>query len=243
MPADPPKKPAPPGANPRGPAGGPAKSGNPGGPVAGPPGGGKAAAAFQAAMTQQKRNTAAQMGPMMDPFAPAGPTPQFGKLRLWQKIVLGLCGAAIAAILVIVFATDLIRVPGIEAGVLIRHNAEFLGQTITLPRKPVSATWQMLPYDNDRDSGGGGTSWRIRAVLEFAPADTEALLSSARSRPRPEGEAPESAGWYPEPVQEAMETAATELLDAGDFYSSLYRFGLLAHVGGTNYFLLDLYTD
>jgi hypothetical protein len=247
MAADPPRKPGPPGAAQRGPAGGRPKPAGPRGPGGAVPGGHVLPAGFQTTMKKpqgQKRGGAPQAGPMLsDPFGPTGPMPQFGKLQLWQKILLGVCGAVIAGILAIVFATDLIRVPGIETGVLIRHNVEFLGQTITLPRKPISATWQMLPHDVDADSAGGGTAWRIRAVLEFAPADGEAILASARSRPRPADEAPKSAGWFPKPVQQAMETHPTEVLDAGDFYSSLYRFGLLAHIEGTNYFLLDIQTD
>jgi hypothetical protein len=191
---------------------------------------------------QPKRDPRTQMAPgMNDPFGPAGPTPNFGQLRPWQKIALGLCGLMIATILFIVFATDLIRVPGIETGVLIRHNVDFLGETITLPRKPVSATWQMLPYGNTSESSG--TAWRIRAVLEFAPADTEAILMAAKSKPQPPGDAMREANWFPDAVRDAMDTHPTALYDASDFYNSLYRHGGLSHVEGTNYFLLEIYTD
>jgi len=264
MPADAPKKPAPPGA--ARPGGGAAGAGGgrppgarPGQPAGGalPPGmklapgtklppGVRLPPGFQAAMGKpppRKPDPRQMAAGMNDPFGPMGPTPNFGQLRLWQKIAIGLCGLMIAGIAFIVFATDLIRVPGIDTGVLIRHNIEFLGETITLPRKPVSATWQMLPHDPDGNTVGGGTAWRIRAVLEFKPADTEAILMAAKSKPRPAGEALGKANWFPEPVRDAMDAHPSELYDASDFYSSLYRHGTLAHVEGTNYFLLEIFSD
>ena len=265
MPADAPKKPVPPGAaRPGGGAGGPGGGRRPPGAGPGQPAGGalppdmklapgtqlppgaKLPPGLEALARQQqtpKRDPRQMAAGMDDPFAPAGPTPKFGQLRPWQKIVIGLCGLMIATILFIVFATDLIRVPGIDTGVLIRHNIEFLGETIALPRKPVSATWQMLPHDVDANSAGGGTAWRIRAVLEFKPADTEAILMAAKSKPRPAGEALGKANWFPELVRDAMDAHPTELYDASDFYSSLYRHGTLAHVEGTNYFLLEIFSD
>lgn len=176
-----------------------------------------------------------------DPFGPAGPKPQFGKLQRWQRILLGLCGTMIATILVIVFATNLIRLPGIDTGVLIRHNVDFLADTIKLPKRPISATWQMLPHDVDATSAGGGTAWRITAVLEFAPADTEAILAAAA--PAPDATPIDELRWFPQPVREALDSRPTTLYDASPFYNSLYRQGVLSHIEGTNYFLLRLDSD
>lgn len=260
MPADAPKKPGPAGpARPGGGAAGPgagARPAQPSGGAAQPrmhlapgqklPPGAKLPPGFEALVAQQqqgKRQQRQQSFATSDPFGPAGPMPKFGKLQLWQKIMIGVCVLMIAGVAVVVFATDLIRVPGIETGVLIRHNADFLGATITLPRKPLNATWQMLPHDPDGNQVGGGTAWRIRAVLEFAPADAEAVLAAARARPKPAGEALARASWFPEPVRDAMDAHPTETYAADDFFNTLYTHGTLGHVEGTNYFLLELYSD
>lgn len=176
-----------------------------------------------------------------DPFGPAGPKPQFGKLQRWQLVLLGCCGAMIAALLFLVFFTNLIRLPGIDEGVLIRHNVDFLAETITLPKRPVSAIWQMLPHDVDASSAGGGTAWRITAVLEFTPDDTAAILATARATP--DVPAIGALRWFPEPVREALAKTPATLYDAEPFFSSLYRRGALAHIEGTNYFLLQLTSD
>lgn len=147
----------------------------------------------------------------------------------------------IATLLSLVFFTNLIRLPGLDEGVLIRHNVDFLAETITLPKRPVSATWQMLPHDVDASSAGGGTAWRITAVMEFKPDDTAAIL--ATTRVTPDAPAIEASRWFPESVREALAKAPETLYDAQPFFSSLYRRGVLAHIEGTDYFLLQLTSD
>jgi hypothetical protein len=101
----------------------------------------------------------------------------------------------------------------------------------------------MLPHDVDASSAGGGTAWRITAVLEFEPADTAAILALAKSKPAPEAEPIGSAGWFPDAVRAAMEAHPSVPYDASAFYAGIYQRGLLAHVEGTDYFLLRLDSD
>ncbi|MFZ5789932.1 MAG: hypothetical protein ACOY3L_04460 [Pseudomonadota bacterium] len=181
---------------------------------------------------------------MQDPFTPIARKPKFGQLARHQKIIIAVCLTIIALIGAVVFGTRWVPIPGRDLGVLVRHNIDFLGENITLPRRPLAVTWQMLPHDDASTSdAASATHWRLTAVLEFSAEDTAALLAAARDeKPAPDDEI-EPENWFPAAVATAMADRPMRYIDPAPFFGGLYHRGAAAQIEGTDYFVVRLISD
>jgi hypothetical protein len=209
----------------RGPAQGPGKgAGRPGGPS-----------------RQQQFQQQLPSG-FQDPFAPIARKPKFGQLARHQKIIVAVCVTVVAAIAAILFGTDWIHIPGRDLGAMIRHNTDFLGESITLPRKPVATTWQMVQHD-DSGSIENATQWRITAVMQFSYADMAALVAEAKDKPPAPGGEIEAEHWFPADVMAAMRAHPPRYIDPSPFFGERYHRGSAIIVTGTNTIVVRLDSD
>lgn len=183
-------------------------------------------------------------GSMQDPFAPIDRMPKFGQLARHQKIVIAVCLTIIASIAAVVLGTRWVQIPGRDLGVLVRHDVDFLGQNITLPRRPIAVSWQMLPHDDASTSDiASATHWRLTAIMEFSPDDAAALLAGMQDKQPAPGEEIAPENWFPAAVATAMTDKPMRYIDPTPFFGGLYRRGAAAHIEGTDYFLVRLITD
>jgi hypothetical protein len=177
-----------------------------------------------------------------DPFAPIARRPKFGQLARHQKIIVAVCVTVVATIAAILFGTDWIHIPGRDLGAMIRHNTDFLGESITLPRKPVATTWQMAQHD-EAGSIDEATQWRITAVMQFSYADMAALVAEAKDKPPPAGDEIEAEHWFPEDVKAAMKAQKPRYIDPSPFFGERYHRGAAMIVTGTNTIVVRLDSD
>jgi hypothetical protein len=178
-----------------------------------------------------------------DPFTPIKRMPKFGQLARHQKIIVAICVTAVITIAGILFGTDWVHIPGRDLGALIRHNTEFLGENITLPRKPIATTWQMMPHDETKGDIRDATQWRIIAVMQFSPEDMTALTAAAKDvTPAPKDEI-EAEHWFPPEVKTAMKANPLRYIDPSPFFGERYRRGSAVIVTGTNSIVIHMISD
>jgi hypothetical protein len=229
-------RPRPPGAGPSAPGPGAAQSRGPGqapGKGKGRPGG---------ASRQQQFQQQLPSG-FQDPFAPITHKPKFGQLARHQKIIVAICVTAVITIAAILFGTDWVHIPGRDLGAVIRHNTDFLGESITLPRKPIATTWQMIQRDDASTTVRDATQWRITAVMEFSYEDMAALVAEAKDKPPPAGDEIEAEHWFPDDVKAAMRAHPPRYIDPSAFFGERYRQGSAIIVTGTNTIVVRLNSD
>ena len=160
----------------------------------------------------------------------------------WQRILMGVCGIAIAAILYIVLASGWIELPGLHRGVQIRSSIVYLSQVITLPYAPKSATWQVL---TDDDQGTfGATKERLIAVMEFTPEQAAEIMSGAIPLPQTgDHQAIESELWFPDAADDLMDDVdeGTLIYDASVFTTSYFKRGIMLRLGDSGYIITKMY--
>lgn len=178
-----------------------------------------------------------------DPFTPIKRMPKFGQLARHQKIIVAVCVTAIVTIAAILFGTDWVHLPGRDLGALIRHNTEFLGENVALPRKPIATTWQMMPHDESSADVRDATQWQIIAVMQFSPEDMAALTAAAKdAAPAPKDEI-EAEHWFPPEVKAAMKANPPRYIDPSPFFGERYRQGSALIVTGTTSIVIRLTSD
>ncbi len=183
--------------------------------------------------------------PTINPFGriDASQKPK-GRARgpMWQKILMGVCGTAIATILFIVLASGLIELPGLHKGVQIRNSIVYLSQVITLPYAPTSATWQVL---TDDDQGTfGATRERLIAVMEFTPEQAAEIITGAILLPQTgDHQAIESEVWFPDAADDLMDDVddGTLIYDASVFTTSYFKRGIMLRLGDSGYIITKMY--
>jgi hypothetical protein len=178
-----------------------------------------------------------------DPFAPITRMPKFGQLARHQKIIIAVCVTAIITIAAILFGTDWIHIPGRDLGAMIRHNTDFLGESITFPRKPIATTWQMMPHDEAGATVRDATQWQITAVMQFSYEDMAALVAEAKDRPPAPSEEIEAEHWFPPDVKAAMKANPARYIDPSPFFGERYHQGSAVIVTGTNTIVIRLTSD
>ncbi|HWA42506.1 MAG TPA: hypothetical protein VHA10_04795 [Hypericibacter adhaerens] len=178
-----------------------------------------------------------------DPFTPVKRMPKFGQLARHQKIIVAVCVTAIVVIATVLFGTDWVHIPGRDLGAMIRHNTDFLGESITLPRKPVSTTWQMMPHDEAGASVNEATHWQIIAVMQFSYEDMAALVAAAQDKPQAADAAIEIQHWFPADVKAAMQARPPRSIDPSPFFGERYKRGSAIIVTGTNTIVVRLLSD
>lgn len=160
----------------------------------------------------------------------------------WQRILMGVCGIAIATILFIVLASGWIQLPGLHKGVQIRNSIAYLSQVITLPYAPTSATWQVL---TDDDQGTfGATRERLIAVMEFTPEQAAALMENAIPLPQTgDHQAIESEVWFPDAADDLMDDVdeGTLIYDATVFTTTYFKRGIMLRLGDSGYIITKMY--
>ena len=173
----------------------------------------------------------------------AGEKPK-GRARAptWQRILMGVCGTAIAAILFIVLASGWIELPGLHKGVQIRTSIVYLSQVITLPYQPRSATWQVL---TDDDQGTfGATRERLIAVMEYSPEQAAEIMAGAIPMPQTgDHQAIENEVWFPDDVDDLMDDVddGTLIYDASVFATSYFKRGIMLRLGDSGYIITKMY--
>jgi hypothetical protein len=177
-----------------------------------------------------------------DPFAPIARKPKFGQLARHQKIIVAICITAVAVIAAILFGTDWVRIPGRDLGAMIRHNTDFLGESITLPRKPIATTWQMVQHD-EAGTAEDATQWRIIAVMQFSYEDMAALVAEAKDKPPGPGNKIEAEHWFPDDVKASMRAHPPRYIDPSPFFGERYHRGSAIIVTGTNTIVVRLDSD
>jgi hypothetical protein len=182
-------------------------------------------------------------GAFQDPFTPITRMPKFGQLARHQKAIVAVCVTAIITIAAILFGTDWVHIPGRDLGALIRHNTEFLAENITLPRKPVATTWQMMPHDETSADIRDATQWRIIAVMQFSAEDMAALAAAAKDMPPSPKDQIEAEHWFPPDVKAAMKANPPRYIDASPFFGERYHQGSAIIVTGTNSIVVRLTSD
>jgi len=173
----------------------------------------------------------------------AGEKPK-GRARAptWQRILMGVCGTAIAGILFIVLASGWIELPGLHKGVQIRNSVVYLSQVITLPYAPKSATWQVLTDDNQGTFGA--TRERLIAVMEFTPEEAAALMANAIPLPQTgDHQAIENEVWFPDPADDLMDDVdkSTLVYDATALTTSYFKRGIMLRLGDSGFVVAKLY--
>jgi hypothetical protein len=182
-------------------------------------------------------------GAFQDPFTPITRMPKFGQLARHQKAIVAVCVTAVITIAAILFGTDWVHIPGRDLGALIRHNTDFLAENITLPRKPVATTWQMMPHDESSADIRDATQWRIIAVMQFSPEDMAALAAGAKDMTPTPKERIEAEHWFPPEVKAAMKSNPLRYIDPSPFFGERYRQGSALIVTGTNSIVVRLTSD
>ena len=183
--------------------------------------------------------------PVANPFGliEKGEKPK-GRARspTWQRILMGVCGTAIAAILFIVLASGWIELPGLHKGVQIRNSIVYLSQVITLPYQPRSATWQVLTDDNQGTFGA--TRERLIAVMEFSPEQAAEIMAGAIPMPQTgDHQAIENEVWFPDDVDDLMDDVddGTLIYDASVFTTSYFKRGIMLRLGDSGYIITKMY--
>jgi hypothetical protein len=160
----------------------------------------------------------------------------------WQRILMGVCGIAVATILYIVLASGLIELPGLHKGVQIRNSIAYLSQVITLPHAPKAATWQVL---TDDDQGTfGATRERLIAVMEFTPEQAAEIMTGAIPMPQTgDHQAIESEVWFPDAADDLMDDVddGTLIYDASVFSTSYFKRGIMLRLGDSGYIITKMY--
>ena len=182
-------------------------------------------------------------GAFQDPFTPITRMPKFGQLARHQKAIVAVCVTAVITIAAILFGTDWVHIPGRDLGALIRHNTDFLGENITLPRKPIATTWQMMPHDETTADVRDATQWRIIAVMQFSPEDMAALAAGAKDMPPMPKDQIEAEHWFPPEVKAAMKASPPRYIDPSPFFGERYHQGSALIVTGTNSIVIRLTSD
>lgn len=126
-------------------------------------------------------------------------------------------------------------------------DIDALARLITLPVRPVEATWRQEILGKHETSVPGPTDYRLTAVLKFDATDVPKLIEKSGKSP---GEASrgsiEIEPWFPEEVKGVAHTRDDETVVEGDRYSpdlflrSPYSGGKLIRVGQSNYFVLRI---
>lgn len=173
----------------------------------------------------------------------AGEKPK-GRARAptWQRILMGVCGTAIAAILFVVLASGWIELPGLHKGVQIRKSLDYLSQVIRLPYAPKDVTWQLL---TDVDQGTfGATRERLIAVMEFTPEHAAEIMTGAIPMPQTgDHQAIESEVWFPDEADDLMDDVddGTLIYDASVFATSYFKRGIMLRLGDSGYIVVKMY--
>lgn len=119
-----------------------------------------------------------------------------------------------------------------------------LGQIITLPRRPLSAVWQMKQIG---DGNFGPSDYTIQAVLQFSPRDLQALVASAARRAPSKPGAIAVESWFPNVLKQKAAKSKNRLraqrLDPSDFTDLSFNQGELWRIEGTNYLFVSLLTS
>jgi hypothetical protein len=178
-----------------------------------------------------------------DPFAPISRMPKFGQLARHQKIIVAVCVTAVLTIAAILFGTDWVHLPGRDLGAIIRHNTDFLGESITLPRKPIATTWQLMQHDDSSTTIRDATQWRITAVMQFSYEDMAALVAAAKDQTPDPKDAIEAEHWFPPDVKAAMKAHPPRYIDPSPFFGERYHQGSALIVTGTNTIVVRLNSD
>jgi hypothetical protein len=112
-----------------------------------------------------------------------------------------------------------------------------LERMVNLPHRPSAVQWRRA--FQGPGGGLGPTDWQLIAVLEYPPAEAQALVSTLRPT---EVAAPglDDGGWLPEATRQSLKDA--QAYDASAFYRSPLLAGTLLHVPGSNTFVLSLFT-
>jgi len=182
-------------------------------------------------------------GAFQDPFTPITRMPKFGQLARHQKVIVAVCVTAIVTIAAILFGTDWVHIPGRDLGAMIRHNTDFLGENIALPRKPIATTWQMMPHDETSADVRDATQWRITAVMQFSYGDMAALVAAAKDKPPGPKDEIEAEHWFPPDVKAAMKANPPRYIDPSPFFGERYHQGSALIVTGTNSIVVRLTSD
>ena len=160
----------------------------------------------------------------------------------WQKVLMTVCGIAIAVILVILTMSGWITLPGLHQGVLVRTSIVYLGNVITLPYEPQTVTWQVLT-DEDQ-TGFGATRERLIAVIQFTPEQAAELVARATPMEQPEGsQAIEDERWFPDDIDDLTDEIDSDMTvyDASVFTTNYFKRGIMAPLGESGYMVVKLF--
>ena len=126
----------------------------------------------------------------------------------------------------------------------VSRDIDTLGKSIALPRRPLSAVWQMKQMG---DGEMGPSDYTIKAVMQFSPRDLQALTARAAKRAAPRPGTISLEPWFPQALKKKAEKSKNGLraqsLDPSDFYKMSFIQGKLWRIEGTNYFFVSLFTN
>ena len=126
-------------------------------------------------------------------------------------------------------------------------DIEALSQHISIPVRPVEATWLQETLGKHETSVPGPTDYRLSAVLKFDSPDIPTVLEKlGRSGSEASYGNVEIEAWFPEELKALAQTRDGETILEGARYSpdlflrSPYSGGKLIRVGQSNYFVLKI---
>jgi hypothetical protein len=194
---------------------------------------------------RRRRKQGRKAKPVANPFGriDAGEKPK-GRARVptWQKILMGVCGLAIAGILFVVLGTGTTKLPGYDQGVLVRNEISFLDQNLNLRYAPQSVTWQLLTDEKQLTYGPARN--RLIAVMLFTPEQAADLMTGALPMPQPDDhQAIETERWFPEDALDLMDDVDSDTIiyDASVFYDGVFQRGYMIRLGDSGYIVLKLF--
>lgn len=126
-------------------------------------------------------------------------------------------------------------------------SAEELGEFIRLPFEPVEVEWRDQSAAGD-SAGHASAGRRIVAVMRFTSEHSDRIAAEAAKLGAASTTTIETEEWYPEELIAHSELngdsgLAATVYRADSFYQPPFSSGKLTRIDGTDYFVLELFSN
>ena len=131
-----------------------------------------------------------------------------------------------------------------------KDDAEELGKMINLQYETEEALWKTEPMvkTQSNDRAAEPTDTKLIAVLKFKPEDAQKVAAQAQTYKQPTETSLNVEEWFPPELvaksqESGDETIKGNVYAPNDFTQSPYLNGTLTRISGTDYFVLELFTN
>lgn len=131
-----------------------------------------------------------------------------------------------------------------------KDDAEELGKIIKIPYETEEALWKTEPVGKNQNSEPvpGPTDTKLIAVLKFKSEDAQKIVEQAEKYKSATENSISTENWFPPELTAKSQESGDQTIKGNsyapnDFAQSPYLNGTLTRISGTDYFVLELFTN